>query len=236
MQNSENNPQYLNPESVETPKPSENGGSSSLNILPREMKDYLDVLIKQGFGERMIRKAMLQQFPDKAELVDKSENTYRRYINAQKQTSPANSSTTQPAVAENNREDNHRKSLMDLEAHCDERIKRLQEKLTITDDPNLENALSKAIQTKKQILEMSMDLKDQSVQKTEQEYRKAISEYTQVLLVAVLNVYRMVNGHTNDEEFMGRLIDFLEQTLKYYQVAKLNLHRNCSIDIETKTP
>jgi hypothetical protein len=243
MQNSENNPQYSNPESVETPKPSENGGSSSLNILPSEMKNYLDMLVRQGLGERMIRKAMLQQFPDKAELVDKSENTYRRYINAQKQTSPAklstgsNSFTSQPAVAENNREDNQRKSLMELEAHCDERIKRLQDKLAITDDPDLENALCKAIQTKKQLLEMSLEYKDQSVQKTDQEFIEEINDYTQVLLVAVFNVYRMVNGsNSNLDEFHAKLMEFLQETLKYYRVVKLNLHRNCSINIDTKTP
>jgi len=58
---------------------------SALNILPKEMKNYLNALVEQGLGERTIKKAMLHQFPDRPDLVDKSENRCRHYINLNKQ-------------------------------------------------------------------------------------------------------------------------------------------------------
>jgi hypothetical protein len=202
-----------------TKLPSRSRGSV-FDALPQDMKNYMNKMIAQGLGERRLKTAMIQQFPDKLNLLEKSDGAYRRYILARRTVAGPNDGVLPAALDEQEIGTllDRRKSIVNLLSLCEQRIKSLSEKAEKSSDPRYEAVLNGLIREKRQLLELLADNKEDFGGDDEDQARvNYVHEFIRVVFTNVIQVYRIVNGDYNYPEFETKLMAYLNNVEDFWK-------------------
>lgn len=102
---------------------------------------------------------------------------------------------------------------------CEDRKKLIMSKQSGFLDPMLEGLILANAKEQRTIIEKITILSDQISKDSERDFTKELEQFYMVIIAAVNNSYRMVNGNNNYQSFRASLDENLQMTLKSYRLV-----------------
>lgn len=208
--------------------------SSVISKLPDSIRMELEKILLENSAKAAkdwMMKNHIAEFPEVANLSVTSYHLYRS--TNKKRMEEENALTTQLATPDPQVQgvinaitdpaislDDKRKALTALFNSCEARKQLLATKQTGFLDPMIEGLILANTKEMRVIIEKVALLNEQLSKDSERDFLGELEQFYKVIIAAVSNSYRLINGNSKYQEFLNLLDENLQTTLKNYRVSR----------------